>query len=456
MSISSGSEALSVRGRFTPRRYFAQRVVHPWELPSIMTKHTYTGAMGNIWAVLISDIFFVHFGMQVGLTPFQWGIMGGISSWVIAAQCLSALLTERTGKRKLIWFSFAVGDRALRLAGILVSLWLWRSGWPHAGAVLILAIVISNVLGNMASPPWWSWLADIIPEGEHGSFWGRRAAWIALCVIAVVVPAGLLVDRVSADHKIKVTVGLFVFATVVGILDLVIHGTIPEPKMVVPKRNHFWLRVVEPIRDKAFRPWLTFNMCWTFSMTLGGALATLYVLKDLGIGENFLGGTIVLTSFTLVGSLATGGWSGKLVDRVGVKRVLYWGQIGWALLPGFWLFATPATALWWLGAASLTGGVASTAATTAANKLITRVPPADGRAMYVAVSTSLGSLAGGLGVLAAGIVLRFFGESRISAGWVSLGGFQVLFLASVVLRLLFTLVLVPRIPYAPRDLNGKA
>lgn len=34
-----------------------------------MRKHIYTGAMGNVWAHLISGIFFVYFGNAVGMTP---------------------------------------------------------------------------------------------------------------------------------------------------------------------------------------------------------------------------------------------------------------------------------------------------------------------------------------------------------------------------------------------------
>ena len=431
--------------------YFKQRVVHPWELPAIMRKHTYTGAMGNIWGLLISDIFFVHFGTAIGLSPFQWGLMAGISSWLIASQCLSAFLTGRTGRRKLIWFSFAVVDRALRLAGILIAVWMWRSGLPHAAAVLIVAVCLANLFGNMAAPPWFSWLADIIPEDQHGAFWGRRAAWIAVSVILVLVPAACIIDRIPPNHKLHALVALFVLATVVGILDLVLHGTIPEPAMTMPGRDHLLSQILQPVRDRQFRPWLTFNMCWTFSMTLGGSLAILYFLDDLGISSNFLVGIIVLTCFSLVGSLATGRWSGALVDRLGVKRVLFWGHIFWGLLPGFWIFPTPATAFLWLGVSSIVGGTSSTAATTAANKLITRLPLPEHRAMYVAVSTGLGSLAGGLGALAAGVILRFLEGWSVSTPWLAFGGFHVLFVSSLVLRLAFALLLIRRIPELPGD-----
>ena len=174
-------------------------------------------------------------------------------------------------------------------------------------------------------------------------------------------------------------------------------------------------------------------------------MAAIYFLEELGIKDNFLGGTIALTCFALLGSLSTGRWSGGLVDRVGTARVLFGGHIVWSMVPLFWLLASPRRVLLWLGLPSLFGGVASTAATTAANKLITRLPPPEFRATYISVSTSLAGLAGGLGVVTAGTILRCLGDWTLEVAWVDLGAFRLLFIASLCLRLASTLFLIRRI-----------
>lgn len=441
----AGSPARPALVRSLFDRYFARRIVYPTELPSIMRKHIYTGAMGSVWVTLISGILFVYFGTTIGISRFQWGLMGGLSSWLLATQLLSARLTERTGRRKMIWFWFAVTDRSLRLVGILVAFWLWHVGSQHAGLVLIGAICLANFVGTMASPPWFSWLADIIPAEQHGAFWGRRTAWIALAVIGAVVAAGLVADKMPPAYKVQAVVGIFVVATAIGLLDLVIHGTIPEPAMAMPARNHFWLQVLQPLRDRRFRPWLVFSVCWTFGMALGGALLIVYFLDELGIKNRLLGGMAAFTIPTLIGSLLTGRWTGRLVDRIGVKPVLRGGYLLWALLPAFWFLATPSTALLWIGASSLLGGVATTAGDTAATKLITRLPPAANRATYIAVSTSLGSLAAGFGAITAGVVMHVAGDWHVAFGPWSLGGFHLLFVGSLGLRFAAAIFLIPRL-----------
>jgi MFS family permease len=408
-----------------------------------MRKHIYTGAMGSTYFALVSGIFFVYYGTRIGITRFQWGLMGGISSFALAAQLASALVTQRLGRRKLLWLVSAMLGRAVRLMGILGSLWLWHEGSRWAAVALIGGICTANFFSAVATPPWMSWLADLIPEREHGGFWGRRAAWIALSVVCATVPASLLMDRVPEVWKLHTAVAIFVGATVLGLIDLIIHGTLPEPAMELPERNHVVEQLLAPVRDRGFRPWLVFNLCWTFSMTLGGSLATIYFVEELGIRKNFLGGTIVLTVVSLLGGILTAPGTGRLVDRAGPKRVLTYGHLFWALLPGFWLMASPRTALVWLGLASLTSGIASSAAVTAANKLITRFPPAQDRAMYVAVSSCLGSLAGGIGAIAAGTLLRALEGWSFTVWSSSFGAFHVLFVASLALRMASAVLLIP-------------
>jgi MFS family permease len=428
------------------RTYLAQRVVQPWELPSIMRKHTYTGMMGSVYFALVSGLYFVYYGNTVGVSRFQWGLMGGLVSLLLLAQILSALITRRTRRRKFLWLCTALAARVARLVGVLLSLWLWDRGSAHAAAVLIVAICIAAFFEALAFPPWMSWLADIIPEREHGRFWGRRSAWIAAAIVCATVPAGLLLDSAAEPRKLHLAVAIFVVAALIGIVDLLIHGTLPEPAMAHAEPNHFLTHLLAPLRDRGFRPWLVFNTCWTFSMMLGGALCMVFFVDELELKDNFLGGTIALTVLALASGVLTASGSGRLVDRLGPKRVLLWGHLGWALLPAFWIFASPRTALLWLGASSVLAGTAATAADTAANKFITRFPPVADRAMYVAVSSCLASLAGGFGAVLAGTVLRQMRGWSWTVGGMTFAAFHLLFVASFLLRLASTLLLIRRIP----------
>jgi hypothetical protein len=136
MGVSSGPDNSDREDLPLYKRYFAQRAVDPDELPGIMRRHIYTGALGNVWGFLISGVFFVYFGNAVGMTPFDWGVMGGLSSIFLTAELVGARLTRRVGRRKWLWFWFALASRSVRFAGVLVSWWLFTRNLPGAVAVL--------------------------------------------------------------------------------------------------------------------------------------------------------------------------------------------------------------------------------------------------------------------------------------------------------------------------------
>jgi len=409
------------------------RMVYPGELPSLMRKHIFTGAMGSIYFSLLTGIWLVTFGTAIGLTYWHWAVISAASSFVLVLQLLSAYLGSHFGGRKLLWFMFAMSSRMLRGAAIATAFWLYASD-PRAGrALFVVLMIVANTFDALCAPLWWSWFADIIPRGGHGEFAGRRSSWIALGNLLVVVPIGILLDLTREELKLPMLVTAFALAFLVGTVDLFIHKTIPEPPMALPP-GHFWRQMAEPLRDKRFRPWLIFWAAWSFSMALGGSLSQVYFVENLGLRRDFTGGGVAVIMLPLLGGMVAARRLGGMVDRLGVKKMLWWGHFYWAMLPLFWLIATPKTAVLSLSIASLLGGVGSNTATNAGNKLITRFPPPAHVPMYVAVSTCVGALAGGFGPVFGALILRAFEGLSWHLGPFTVVGFHALFLASLILR----------------------
>jgi hypothetical protein len=425
--------------------YFSLRPVGPGELPALMKKHILTGCMGALWGNLISGIICVYFGNAIGMTQLQWGILSGISAWVVAAQVLGAALGERVASRKMVFVFFSLGDRVVRLIGISCAYILWRSG-NHAGyLVFMTAVCFGSLLGTMANGPWYGWLATIIPRQVHGTFWGRRDSVIALASVVVLLPSGFLMDMIPASGKLDAAFAILVAASLIGFTDVLIHGTIPEPPHENSPARGALSDIMKPLRDTRFRPWLAFAACWNFSMFLGGSLCTLYFMKNLGFNNNLLGGMIAINGIGLAGTLVGARRVGRMVDRFGVKRMLMLGHFFWALLPSIWILATPHTAILWVGVASLVGGVFPAAANNAGIKLVTRFRPPGESSMYMAVSTTVGSVAGGFGAIAAGVFVSIMGDRSFTVLGLVVSAFPILFLTSSALRLTTAFLIIPRI-----------
>jgi MFS family permease len=264
---------------------------------------------------------------------------------------------------------------------------------------------------------------------------GRRDMWISFGTIAVVVPCSYFLDRTPADFKVPALAVVFCVGLVLGILDMSMHRIIPEPPVAHKTSGTFREQIVAPLVNPDYRFWLFFTIVWNFAVFLGGALVTVYFLDNLGIRNNYLGGAIALIAVPYVGMMLTSRWTGVLIDRTGVKRVLIASHFCWAILPVFWLVATPATALFWLAVSSALGGAGCSAAVNAANKYVLRVPPRPQRSMYLAVTACLNNVAGGIASLIAGYFLAgFAGRHWMLFGrdWVP---FDLLFVISLILRL---------------------
>jgi MFS family permease len=422
-------------------------------LPHIMWKHIFTGAMGSTYFNLSVGMFLVVYGRMLGVGYRAFGILGGLSSFAVALQLVGAHLSARLGSRRPLWFACAMGERITRGLAIVAAYYLSRGNAAFAGAVFVGLLSLGSAFGALSTPPWYSWLADLIPADKQGSFWGRRETWVAFLTTVVLVPCAFFYDwGKAADLAIPALLTIFAVGLLVGYADLFIHNTIPEPRMRPAAVARLWPDVARVLKDRAFRPWLVFSVAWNFAMTLAASMCAIYFIDDL-FKDSLTKGIIAVGVVPLVMNALTAKYTGALVDRWGTRRVLTWGHLVWALMPLPWLFARPDTALWLLAASYVVGMPAAAAAMNAGVKFVTRFPVREDRAMYWAVANTLAMLASGLSAVVAGEVLEAFEGTPLCVGAVAVGGFEMLFATSIVLRLL-SVTLVRRLPVLACERRG--
>ena len=401
-----------------------------------MRRHIYTGAMGATYWNLTNGMFLVAFGNAIGVSVTQWSVLSAVCCFALSAQLVSAYFTERYGYRRLVWFVSEFSNRMLRGIGFFISFMLFLHGHVYAAAtVLVGMLCLANFFMAAGHPPWFSWLTDLIPEKIQGTFWGRREAWVCLAALGMMLPASYALDRMPEELKPHSLSIIFAVGLIIGTIDVCLHRQIPEPAVQTYNNGAFHRYIVQPLKNADYRRWLTFNTCWNFSQMIGGALATVYFVEDLRIRDNFFGGALVLVAVPLAATMLTTRWTGRLVDKLGVKRVLIVSTLMWAIMPVFWIVATPATAMFWLALSSIVGGISFPAATNAGNKLITRLPAPNKRPIYIAVNACLANIGGGLGPLVGAFFLETLkGHTWTIAGYVLIP-FQMLFALSLALRL---------------------
>ena len=307
------------------------------------------GAFGTFWIGAAYGMPLPLFLQAVQATGFQLGVMGAVRQLALFAQLPSAFFVERLESRKTFWAVVAITHRLLWLVPALLP-WVWPEGMRWWPVLLITVLGASEMLGQASTAPWLSWMADLLPEGRAGRFWGVRARLLSVCMVASALAYGWMLDRWNQPPQVLLGFSLvFVVATLAGVADIVVHLWVVEPLHTrtapgVP----FWRRLAAPLRERDFRR-LTLAMgAWTAALALPGyANGVPGFFNVVYLQENFGASYSQASWLILASALGMVIWApaiGRRIDRFGARAVALWLIVLGPVFTLAWLFASP---VWW-------------------------------------------------------------------------------------------------------------
>jgi MFS family permease len=354
--------ALSVRGKNL--RYSLRLITLAW-------------MYGVVWMSCTTGEQVRLFVRMLGFNDFAFGLMAAIPFLATFGQLNMAILIERTGRVKMPFLTLAGIHRLLWLAVAAVPLLMGPS--VQAVAVVLGILAISSFLAAMSSPPWMTWMGDLIPRRIRGRYFARRAQLSQIIQVITVITLSLLLDKVM-DPRLPQTIqaqpmllwavcGILAAGAIFGTLDIWIFRRVRE--VLPPSRPGrrpavfevtvqrptrpwrfpaYWVRaaaqavdqlLLGPMRDPVFRNYVSYGATITFTMTASGwyfwRLAS-ETLRFSALGTNAL----FMVIGPLAGTLTAGMW-GRMQDRWGRRPVLIVATIGATVSALPWLLANPHT-----------------------------------------------------------------------------------------------------------------
>jgi MFS family permease len=312
-----------------------------------MRKNIAAGALGTVWLVAVYGLPLPLFMESIKASGFQLGLMGAVRQAAMFAQLPSAFIVERLERRKTFWATVAITHRALWLVPALLPL-LWPGGSAYWVVVLIIALGLSDMLGNASTAPWLSWMADLLPAGRAGRFWGSRQRLLSVVVLIAALAYGWILDAANRPGAglLGFTI-VFAVAAIFGVADIVVHLGVSEPPPVrsAPGQTP-WRRIAAPLRSRDFRR-LTLAMgAWTAALALPGYFnGTPGFFNVVYLHEAF-GATYSQASWLVLASaLGAVLWShpiGHRIDQYGARRVAMFLVTVGPLFTLVWFVAAPA------------------------------------------------------------------------------------------------------------------
>lgn len=436
------------------------RPITPSGIRSGLRINMLAGGLGMMWFALALGMPATMFMERLGASALAIGMVVTVQWLAMTMQVPSALLAERLTNRKRYWGIVAILHRVIWFLPPAIPLFL--SG-PAAGWVMLLLIAVSSLLANACAAPWYSWLADLVPEKQRNQFWARRQSLTQGAFLLAMGLGGFLLDRFSGPGKGGagfLGFGLvFTLAAVFGTIDIFIHLLIPEPRPYPSSLGaSTWRRLARPFEDRDFL-WLTLAFgFWSFGLGLIGSFGFLYLRRSFDASYTQLAAFTVCSS---LGTVAASPLWGKVMDHVG-ERTFSLGILFVAPLFALqWLFLTAGesafslpllgplvlpSAILQICIFSVVSGGLYTGVPLSQLVLASAVTRKEGRTLAMAVHWTLVGAVGAVGPVVGGWIMDWAGDrtfGRTPAGQ-PLEAFHLLVLGHMAVSWLLALPLLAR------------
>jgi MFS family permease len=339
-----------------------------------------TQCVGAISALLIQNGFMLTYALRLGVPPH--GVLLLFSMLPLVGMFLTlplAYAADCFGKKRI-----GTAGAVISLAGFLL---LPLAGcFSGAATGLLWAGILVFAVGNAANTAsWFALLSPIIPEDIRGRFFGRlRTSWQSVGLVFSLIIAGLLKwkEAISLYQAVLLTAGLLLA------IRLVMYRRIPELEPERSAAGGFLPMLKGVVQIPGY---LSF-CCYLFLLALfTGASATLFGLLEkevLGFSDSRI---VVMGNLLAVGAIAGFYIGGKMVDRVGTRRVFLIAHGLFALvLVSFCLRGLmPVSTAGFIGGLTLLFGAVNGAFGIAASSEMLALIPARNKSLSTGVYTTL-------------------------------------------------------------------
>jgi MFS family permease len=394
------------------------------------------GSLGTAYFILcVSGAPRVKFLTELGASAIHFGLIDGLASLTIVFQILGGILANLLPRRKPAWIALTIVHR-LVFVGVLASPWLFageriRLGW------IIAVLCVHDVLANLGTPMWFSWMADLVPRDAMNRHWASRQRTTTAVNVAVSIFVAFFFNHFEESGQ--AILGFLLLASVgvvAGVTDILLFLAVPEPEYDRPAKSAIWETITQPLRDKDFRPFLAFRAYWAFAAGIAWPFFTLYAIEFLRISVR---DTQLMMMAGPLGVLVSARFWGLMCDTYGQRPMLQMAMTGKAIVPLAFMAALPGRALCvpFLAVILFFDGMLNSGFFLSTQGIMLKYTPRQNRSMYVGAANFLSvGIAAAIGPFFGGALIDAVGEPRWSVGVYAISGFHLVFGASVVLRFL--------------------
>ncbi len=375
---------------------------------------TWDGLATKTTITLTSGAFLVSFALQLGASNSQIGLLAAIPFLSQVLQIPSVYLVEKLRYRRPISTFAALIARSGFLLAALAPLFV-TGYWPVT--VLIIALTIRGAFGAISQCAWSSWMRDLVPLSQRGTFYAKRMSLAAILGMVVSLLAGYFLDWFKLGFSNMVVYSysaLFLVAFLVGMANVWVIARIPEPRMK-PNGTEILSVLRKPFQDTNFKNLLKFLVAWNFAINLAAPFFSVYMLNKIKLDMTTV---VALTVLSQLANIAVLRIWGRFMDRFSNKSVLKVCAPLFVVSIFLWIFTLNdgrhMMTLPLLVIVHIAMGMATAGTVLGTSNLAIRLAPREWASSYLAVSNLANSVAAGIAPIIGGRFADFFAEKKLT------------------------------------------
>jgi len=383
------------------------------------------GLASQTMVTLTGGVFLVAFALKLGASNTIIGLLAAIPALAQLVQIPAIYFIEKYRTRKIISLYASGSSRVLWLIIALIP-FFFNTGVGIV--ILILALLLLSAFGAVSSCSWNSWMRDLVPQDQLGSFFSRRMKLTMILATILSLAAAFYLDKwknIFPEYELQGYSILFMLGLLAGMIGLYFISRIPEPKMSpAAEKTQIFKLILQPFKDGNFRQLIIFLGSWHFAVNLAAPFFIVYMLRRLDLGMSLIIALTVMSQIMYVIFIQIWGrfsdhYSNKSVLRVSgplfMICILAWT---FTTFPGKHFLTIPL-----LVAIHILMGISTAGVTLATGNIGLKLAPRGTATAYLAASGFINSLAAGIAPLLGGVFADFFAERELSLilKWISPG-----------------------------------
>ena len=275
----------------------------------------------------VAEVYLPAFALALGMPPVLAGL---VATTPLAAGGILQLLAPRAIAREKSlrrWTAICVVFQALAFVPLIVLALHGTLSTP----VVFGSAALYWAAGMAASAGWNPLMARVVPARVRGRFFGRRQGLVQATMLVGLIGAGVLLNAAASSARVlEVFAGMFALACVARLWSALMIARMGQGVDVGPRRRVRLRSMPQRLRGTPRGSLLAYVITASSGAAISGAFITPYLLHlhHLAYAQY-----AVFTATIVVAKIAFSPMLGRLIQRVGVRRVVSACALGIAPIP---------------------------------------------------------------------------------------------------------------------------